>query len=96
MNIFSKKNFYLVVGILSILFGLWIIMYAVPSLFVNLFNTYLGIGILISIVILLGMFNKNVAIGMALLFIILYQFGHMTGSNNQSNNQSTNNNNKSS
>jgi len=82
MNILSKKNFYMVVGILSILLGLWIIFYAVPSLFVNLFNTYLGIGILISIVILLGMFNKNVAIGMALLFIILYQFGHMTPSTN--------------
>lgn len=84
---FNKKNMNMIVGIVSLLIFAWIIMYAVPSMFVNLFNTNLGIAILCGIVILFGLSNRNVGIGLALLFVILYQFSHMTpkGSTNNTN-----------
>ena len=88
---FNKKNINMIVGIFSLLIFAWIIMYAVPSLFVNLFNTNLGIAILCGIVILFGISNRNMGIGLALLFIILYQFSHMTPKG--SSNTNTNNNN---
>jgi hypothetical protein len=78
MSLFSKKNFYMIVGILSLLIFIWIIMYLVPSFFVNLFNTFLGNIILLGLVLFVSMFNKNIAFGIALVFIILYQFSHMT------------------
>jgi hypothetical protein len=78
----SKKNFNLIVGIISLLLFIWIIFYAVPSLFVNLFNTYLGMAILLGIVILIGIYNKKFAFGLALIFIILYQFAHLTAKDN--------------
>ena len=74
----SKNIFYTAVGIISLLISIWIVMYAVPSLFVNLFNTFLGNIILLGIVLLIAMFNKNVSIVVALILIVLYQFSHMT------------------
>lgn len=78
MSLFSKKNFYMIVGILSLLIFIWIVMYLVPSFFVNLFNTFLGNVILLGLVLFIAMFNKYIAFGIALVFIILYQFSHMT------------------
>lgn len=78
MSLFSKKNFYIITGILSLLIFIWVIMYLVPSFFVNLFNTFLGNIILLGIVLFIAMLNKNIAFGVALIFIILYQFSHMT------------------
>ena len=86
---FSKKNFNLIVKIIGVLFLVWIIMYAVPSLFVNLFNTYLGIAILCGIIILMFYYNKKFAIGLGLLFIILYQFAHLTPKGSSSTSTST-------
>jgi hypothetical protein len=80
MDILSKKNVYLVVGLVSILIVLWTIMYAVPSLFVGLFSTFLGNMILLGLILLIAMFNKTIAIGISILFVILYQFAHMTAS----------------
>lgn len=74
----SKNIFYSAVGLISILIAVWIIMYAVPSLFVNLFNTFLGNVILLGLVLLVAMFNRNLAIVVALILIIMYQFSHMT------------------
>jgi hypothetical protein len=77
-NLFSKKNFFMIIGILSILIFFWTIMYLVPSFFVNLFNTLLGNIILLGIVLVIAMFNKKIAFGLAILFIIIYQFSNMT------------------
>jgi hypothetical protein len=87
MSLFSKKNFYMIVGILSLLIFIWTIMYLVPSFFVNLFNTFLGNVILLGLVLFIAMFNKNIAFGVALVFIILYQFSHMTSHINSQTNK---------
>ena len=76
-SIFSKKNVNLVVGLLTLLIILWLIMFAIPSLFYNLFDTTLGNLILIAIIFLAAMYDLTLAFGLAVVFIILYQFSHM-------------------
>jgi len=77
-GIFSKKNLNLVIGLITLLVVLWIVMFAVPSLFVNLFDTILGNLILIAFIFLAAMYNINLAVGLAVVFIILYRFSHMS------------------
>lgn len=76
-NIFSKKNMNLIVGLITLLVILWIAMYAIPSLFVNLFDTFLGQLILVGFIILAIMHNMLFGVGLATVFVILYQFSHM-------------------
>jgi hypothetical protein len=76
-GIFSKKNLNLVVGLITLLLVLWIIMFAIPSLFVNLFDTILGNLILIAFLFLAAMYQIDLAVGLAIVFIILYRFSHM-------------------
>ena len=76
-NIFSKKNVNLVVGLITLLIVLWLIMYAIPGLFYNLFDTGLGNLILLAFLFLAAMYDLTLAIGLAVIFIILYQFSHM-------------------
>jgi hypothetical protein len=76
-SIFSKKNLNLVVGLLTLLIILWLIMFAIPSLFYNLFDTTLGNLILIAFIFLAAMYDPTLAFGLAVVFIILYQFSHM-------------------
>ena len=76
-SIFSKKNVNLVVGLLTLLIVLWLIMFAIPSLFYNLFDTGLGNLILFAVLFLAAMYDFTLAIGLAVVFIILYQFSHM-------------------
>jgi len=77
-NIFSSKNLNLVVGLITLLIVLWVVMFAVPSLFVNLFDTGLGNLILIAFIFLAGMYNMNLAIGLAIVFLVLWRFSHMS------------------
>ena len=44
---FSEKNMNMFVGLISLLIALWLVMFAVPDLFVSLFDTPLGNLILI-------------------------------------------------
>jgi hypothetical protein len=76
-SIFSKKNVNLVVGLLTLLIILWLIMFAIPSLFYNLFDTTLGNLILIAFIFLAAMYDLTLAFGLVVVFIILYQFSHM-------------------
>lgn len=78
-NVFSKKNLNLVVGLITLLVVLWVIMFSIPNLFVNLFNTGLGNLILIAFILLAAMYNVNLAVGLSIVFIILYRFSHMSG-----------------
>jgi hypothetical protein len=77
-TIFSRKNVNLVVGLLSLLLVLWLIMFAIPSLFVNLFDTGLGNLILIAFIILAAMYNVKLALGLGIVFMILFRFSHMS------------------
>jgi hypothetical protein len=77
-NLFSDNNFNLVVGLVSILVGLWAIFYAIPGLFVNLFDTLLGNIILLGIVLISYMYDKYIGIGLTIIFIMIFQFAHMS------------------
>lgn len=76
-SVFSRNNLNLVVGLLTLLITLWVIMFAIPGLFVSLFDTFLGNMILIAFILLAGMYNMNLSIGLAIVFIILWRFSHM-------------------
>ena len=73
-----KKNTNLVVGLISLLIVLWLIMFAIPSLFVSLFNTALGNLILIGFIILAAMYDSKLAIGLAVVFFFLFRFSHLS------------------
>ena len=77
-SIFSRKNLNLVVGLITLLILLWVVMFAVPGLFVSLFDTNLGNLILIAFIFLAAMYNMNLAIGLATVFLVLFRFSHMS------------------
>ena len=77
-TLFSRKNINLIVGLITLLLFLWIVLFAIPSLFVNLFDTFLGNLILILFIIFATIYDKNLGIGLAIVFIILWRFSHMS------------------
>jgi hypothetical protein len=77
-SLFSRKNINMVVGLITLLIILWIVFFAVPGLFITLFDTFLGNLILIFFIILATMYDMNMGIGLAIVFIILWRFSHMS------------------
>ena len=75
---FSKKNMNLLVGLITILLVMWLVMFVAPSLFVYLFDTFLGNLILIIFIGLAAMYNVKLAVGLAAVFIILFRFAYMS------------------
>jgi hypothetical protein len=78
-EVFSKKNLNFVVGLITLFIALWVVMFAVPGLFVSLFNTFLGNLILVVFIALAAMFNVNLAVGLGVVFLVLYRFSRMSG-----------------
>jgi len=76
-DLFSEKYADLVIGLVTCLFAIWVIFFAIPALFINLFNNILGNLILVGIVILTGMYNPIVAICLAIIFFIMVRMFHM-------------------
>ena len=76
-ELFSKKYADLVLGFVAVLFAIWVVIFAIPALFINLFNNILGNLILVGIVILTGMYNPIAAICLAIIFFILVRMFHM-------------------
>ena len=74
----NKKNMNMFVGLLSLLILLWLVMYFIPSIFVNLFDTTLGNFLLLVFVILAGMRDMTMGVGLALVLLILYRFSRMS------------------
>lgn len=76
INIFSSKtkNELLLIGIISILLSTWILLYLIPNIFVDLFNTILGKAILILIVMLVSFKNLHYGMILLVIFVILYRF----------------------
>lgn len=72
----DEKTRNLIVGLFSLLVGLWLIMIIIPDIFVSLFDTALGNLILIGIIILAGMHNMIMGLGLAFIFVILFRFSH--------------------
>jgi len=77
-QIFAKKNVDIAVKIITLLVIGWIIMIAIPSLFVSLFDTIYGNIVLIGITVLAGLYNINIGFIMAIVFMILFRFSHMS------------------
>lgn len=77
-NLFSRQNMNLLVGLITLLVILWVIMYAVPGLFVSLFDSNLGNLILIAFIFLGAMYSINLAVGLTVVFLILWRFSHMS------------------
>jgi len=77
---FSTKNINLFVGLFSLLIALWLVMFAVPDLFVSLFDTSLGNIFLIGFIILAAMHSIPMGFGLAIVFVILFRFSHMSHS----------------
>ena len=75
---FSEKNRNMLVGLISLLMALWLIMFVVPDLFVSLFDTTLGNLILIVFIILASMHSVPMGLGLAVVFVILFRFSHMS------------------
>jgi hypothetical protein len=76
-TLFSNKSLNIVVGLVSVLIALWVLMYLIPGLFISLFNTLLGNIILLGIILISFMKNKTMGVGLAAIFIIMYQFSHL-------------------
>ena len=79
-DLFSKKYADLVLGFVAVLFAIWVVIFAIPALFINLFNNILGNLILVGIVILTGMYNPIAAICLAIIFLILVRMFHLYSS----------------
>jgi hypothetical protein len=74
----SKKNLDLLAKLFIFFIILWIIMFIIPSLFIFLFDSYLGNLILFGLIILFGIYNLRFSIGFAIIIIILYRFNYLS------------------
>lgn len=66
------------IGLLTILIGLWLILYFIPELFVSLFNTLLGNLILVVATILVFMNNRMHGVLFTLIVLVLYRFSQLS------------------
>jgi len=78
INKFILKNNTLYIAIIAIFLLISLSIYSFPSLFNFLFNNILGNLLLILVVICFGYFDLRWAIGLGILFIILYQVNHLS------------------
>lgn len=67
-----------IIGLLTILIGLWLVLYFIPEVFVSLFNTLLGNLILIISTILIFMNNRTYGLIVGLIILILYRFSRLS------------------
>jgi hypothetical protein len=66
------------IGLLTILIILWGVLYLLPELFNTLFNTILGNLILITMVLLVSMYNLHYGIILSVIFIVIFRFSHLS------------------
>ena len=83
----KNDNELLLIGLLTIIICIWLIIYLIPSIFVNLFNTFLGKVVLILILMLVSFKNLNFGIILLLFFIIVYRFLSLSIKNYKNSNE---------
>jgi hypothetical protein len=76
-NLFNQDNKTILIGLLSILIGLWSILYIIPGFLSSLFNTILGNLILLISLILVSSQDIKYGIALTILFVVLYRFSHL-------------------
>jgi len=77
-SLLTEENKTILIGLLTILVLLWLVLYLIPELFVSLFNTFLGILILLVTVSLVLMYNLSYGIILGISLIIIYRFSHLS------------------
>jgi hypothetical protein len=77
-QLFNEENRIKMVGLLTILVGLWLILYFIPGIFTSLFNTFLGNLILLGISALTIMYDLRYGVIVSIVFIVLYRFARLT------------------
>ena len=70
----NDENKIRLIGLLTILFSFWLVLYFIPEIFVSLFNTLLGNLILIVSILLIYMYNRLYSFLFALSCLILFRF----------------------
>jgi hypothetical protein len=77
-QLFNEENKTKVVGLLTLLVGLWLVLYFIPDVFTSLFNTFLGNLILLTVATLITMYDLRYGVIVSLIFIVLYRFARLT------------------
>jgi hypothetical protein len=80
-NLFSSSNKTRIIGLLTILILLWLILYFIPDVLNLLFNTLLGNLILLTVSVLLLMYNIKYGLIVSLILIVIYRFSHISKNN---------------
>ena len=76
-NLLNDGNKIRLIGVLTILLLSWLILYFIPELFISLFNTILGNLILLTISLLVLMYDVKYGIIVSIVLIIMYRFSHL-------------------
>ena len=69
------------IGLLTILVLLWLILYFIPELIHSIFNTFLGNLILVTITLLIMMYDVRYGIIIGIILIVIYRFFQLSGNN---------------
>jgi hypothetical protein len=77
-NIINNENKIKLIGLLIILILLWFVLYLLPELFNTLFNTFLGNLILITMLLLVSIYNLQYGIILSIIFIVIFRFSHLS------------------
>jgi hypothetical protein len=73
----TSDNTTILLGLLTILTGLWLLLYIIPSLLYSLFHTFLGNLILLLLLILVGSQNAPLALLLGVGVIVFYRFSSL-------------------
>ena len=77
-NILNDENKTKVIGLLTILVGLWLVLYFIPEVFVSLFNTLLGNLILVVTTLLVYMNNRIYGLIFSAIILIIFRFSRLS------------------
>lgn len=77
-KVFSKKNLDMFAKLFIFFIILWMIMFIIPSLFIFLFDSYVGNLILFGLIFLIGIYSLKFAVGLAVIITILYRFNYLS------------------
>ena len=75
---FNEETKIKIIGLLTILIGLWLVLYFIPELFVSLFNSVLGNLILLLSTTLIFMYNRTYGLIVGLIILVLYRFSRLS------------------
>lgn len=77
-SLFSDQNKTKIIGLFTILFSVWILLYFIPELFISLFHTILGNLLLLALTLMVYMYDRVYGILTGLSIVILYRFAQLS------------------